>query len=332
MLTRVWARKGTVARATSTLVACGNGAATGGGGRQRRRFLSTSCDASSSVPSAEDAATTSDRSGDRLPESGSATPDASASMAAMPRIHSPTTHGIDPGVVHKALDAVLSDEDAAYLIPLYIGDDGGHDHRVSQWFKSEGDAVIADEAVCEIETTEFLYDFGPQEDGFLALCAVEAEARVEDKDLVALLAPTEEELVDFRSRFEKACGGILTLQAEAAAAAQTTKLSETCPELEALLASTKMERYLDTFVEEGFDTRAALNTVTDEDLTELGVKAGHRRVLLEALKNMPSDEAEDAEESEGAAEQEAKVKATEPRATTPSKKDDKKKRQKRRKK
>ena len=67
----------------------------------------------------------------------------------------------DPDVLHKALDAVLSDEGAAYLVPLYVGDDGGHDHRVSRWLKSEGDVVAPDEAVCEIETTEFLYDLVP---------------------------------------------------------------------------------------------------------------------------------------------------------------------------
>ena len=53
-------------------------------------------------------------------------------------------------------------------MPLYVGDDGGHDHRVSRWLKSEGDVVAPDEAVCEIETTEFLYDFGTDEEGYLS--------------------------------------------------------------------------------------------------------------------------------------------------------------------
>jgi hypothetical protein len=281
-LTAAWATKGTAARATGALVTYGSATttATGGGGDRRRRrrrrcFPSSSSSSSSSFSSSA-----------AMGGEGSAADPGSAELS----VHSPTTHGIDPGVVEKALDVVLSDEGAAYLVPMYVGDDGGHDHRVSQWFKSEGAAVAADEAVCEIETTEFLYDFGPKEAGFLALRAVEADVRVEDRDLVALLAPTEKDLVDFRGRFEEACGGILALQAEADAAAQTAKLAETCPELEALLVSTGMERYLETFIEDGFDTRAALDTVTDDDLKELDVKAGHRRVLLAALEEMSPDD------------------------------------------
>ena len=114
--------------------------------------------------------------------------------------------------------------------------------------------------------------------------------------------------MDFQGRFEQACSSVLTLQVEAHAAAQTEKLAEICPELESILVSTGMERYLDTFIDEGFDTRAALDTVTDEDLKALGVKAGHRRVLLAALDEMKTsptsatDEEDDQSRAAGASE------------------------------
>jgi len=45
--------------------------------------------------------------------------------------------------------------------------------------------------------------------------------------------------------------------------------------------------YSGVLVEKGFDCEAALNTLTDHDLENMGVKLGHRRLLLQHLSNMP---------------------------------------------
>ena len=60
-------------------------------------------------------------------------------------------------VVDRAMHTILADPDAAYVIPIYTGDDGGHDRRVVKWFKKEGELLEAQEALCEIETTEVSY-------------------------------------------------------------------------------------------------------------------------------------------------------------------------------
>ena len=42
-------------------------------------------------------------------------------------------------------------------------------------------------------------------------------------------------------------------------------------------------RYAETLVEDGFDTRDALECVDEADLMRYGVKRGHARLILKAL-------------------------------------------------
>ena len=134
------------------------------------------------------------------------------------------------------------------------------------------------------------------------------EAILDEDDLLALLVPAESDLEDFRARLETACEAVVRQAAEATQAkakevaeqavakasgpepaviaVHMDALSGSYPALCALLAETGMERYAGVFVEEGYDTEAALKLATDDDLAELGVKAGHRRVLMAAIGDM----------------------------------------------
>ena len=47
---------------------------------------------------------------------------------------------------------------------------------------------------------------------------------------------------------------------------------------------TSLSQYAVTFAEDGFDSMAAVSTMTDSDLKNLGVKTGHRRVILAAIE------------------------------------------------
>lgn len=230
---------------------------------------------------------------DHRKETPDLTPLNESSSSVEADVNRPIAYDFERAVISKAADAIISDEEASYLIPMYIGEDGGHGHKISQWYKEEGDEVSNQEAICEIETNEFLYDFVAQDSGFLAVRGAEECLDLDDRDMVALVAPTEENLIHFQQRFRKLCSEIEAQEAEATAQGQIGNLSSVCPELKALLISTSMERYAHDFVEEGFDTKAALSTVTDEDLKELGVKAGHRRVLLAALVDISEDIAEE---------------------------------------
>lgn len=49
--------------------------------------------------------------------------------------------------------------------------------------------------------------------------------------------------------------------------------------IDELLERLTLTQYLESFVEAGFDTVAALDCITEADFEELGVKLGHRRIL-----------------------------------------------------
>jgi hypothetical protein len=195
-------------------------------------------------------------------------------------------------IEEKAAQQLLKDTELAYIVPLYIEDDGGHDRKIAKWFKQEGDAVTSQDVLCEIDTTEFSYDFTTDEEGFLAQrVAVEEGGAVEDEDLLALLVPTEENLVDYRQRFKDMCQLLEAEQKEAnIATSLAAQGTETVAEIvERILTVTGMPQYKEVFrvlvVDEGFDTPGALQEITKEDLKECGVtKKGHQRALIRALQ------------------------------------------------
>jgi hypothetical protein len=194
----------------------------------------------------------------------------------------------------KAAQKLLKDADLAYLVPLYIEDDGGHDRKVAKWFKEKGDVINSQDVLCEIDTTEFSYDFTTEEEGFLAQCvALEGDGVVEDEELLALIVPTEEDLEDYNQKFASMCQVLEEEQKianiQAAMAASGMDSEETVEDaVERVLKVTGLEQYEDVFntliVDEGFDTLCALQEIQEDDLKESGIsKKGHRRALLKVL-------------------------------------------------
>src|SRR5258708_13820186 len=55
-----------------------------------------------------------------------------------------------------------------------------------------------------------------------------------------------------------------------------------------------LRQYARTFIENGVDRRA-LRHLTEQDLRDLGVLLGHRRVLLAAIAKLPEENADEAE-------------------------------------
>ena len=186
-------------------------------------------------------------------------------------------------IEEKAAHKMLKDTDLAYIVPLYIENDGGHDRKVAKWFKQEGDPVASQDVLCEIDTTEFSYDFTTEEEGFLAQCvAVEDSGVVEDAELLALLVPTVEDLEHFRARFVEVCRALENDQQSTSEPQPDETVQAT---VQRVLRTTGMEQYTEVFhtlvEEEGFDTPCTLREITEDDLIEAGVtKKGHRRALL----------------------------------------------------
>ncbi|TDZ17820.1 High mobility group protein B3 [Colletotrichum orbiculare MAFF 240422] len=56
-------------------------------------------------------------------------------------------------------------------------------------------------------------------------------------------------------------------------------------ELDSIFAELGISQYLDTFVEQGFDTWETILDITESDLDALGVKLGHRRKLQRRIAN-----------------------------------------------
>ncbi|KAI9496737.1 hypothetical protein BDB00DRAFT_105911 [Zychaea mexicana] len=51
-------------------------------------------------------------------------------------------------------------------------------------------------------------------------------------------------------------------------------------EVKAFFDHCRLLQYLDTFIEEGFESLPSLFEVTEEDMIAMGVKRGHRRVKM----------------------------------------------------
>lgn len=48
----------------------------------------------------------------------------------------------------------------------------------------------------------------------------------------------------------------------------------------------KMEEYIESFEKDGFDTLRGVATIDEEDLIDMGVKKGHRRVVLSHIEEL----------------------------------------------
>lgn len=52
------------------------------------------------------------------------------------------------------------------------------------------------------------------------------------------------------------------------------------------LKSLKMEEYIENFEKDGFDTLRGVATINEDDLIDMGVKKGHRRVVLSHIDDL----------------------------------------------
>lgn len=82
----------------------------------------------------------------------------------------PRGSGETPELLFQVAAKLLSErsEDMAFVIPLRSGDDGGHNRRLTKWFKTEGEHIGAQEAICEIDTEEVSDGLSHAESIFLA--------------------------------------------------------------------------------------------------------------------------------------------------------------------
>ena len=119
-----------------------------------------------------------------------------------------------------------------------------------------------------------MYDFVSPENGFLAY-KVNAKT-LKEGEVLAYLAVTQEEVqvVSDLARAEN------TVEEEPLEEEVEKKESE----VERLLEELGLLRYAEVLEEEGYDSLAAVETLTSEDLKEMGLKKGHRKVLLSRLE------------------------------------------------
>ena len=197
-------------------------------------------------------------------------------------------------ISEKTSQALLKHPECAYIVPLYVGQDGGHDRILKEWMKQEGDAVAPQDVLCEIDTTEFSYDYTSEVEGYLVHRTIAEGGDLGDEQLVALVVPSSENLEDYQERFE-AMYKLLEEEEEREKVrskdAATTKVREEDVEemVKRVLAMTELVQYKEVFRklvdDDGFDTACAMQAVTEDDLEECGIeKKGHRRALVVALQ------------------------------------------------
>lgn len=103
---------------------------------------------------------------------------------------------------------------------------------IQQWFKAEGDAIAAGEALFEVETEKVLYEIEAPADGTVAKLLYPVEAVVGVGLPVAVLAEAGEEVTEIAARYADAAGTqaapppTATPQPEAAPAAESAASAE----------------------------------------------------------------------------------------------------------
>jgi len=182
------------------------------------------------------------------------------------------------------------------IVPIVLRapDDGAnHQVTVSEWYKSEGDEVEAGEAICEIDSPEFSYDYQTSVSGVVAkIIARTGTSDIEPGDTLAYLAESAEALEGVLNVLEKE---------EAKKKELAEALNESSVEAEAIIDSENVSdeellswlknvredfavKYAKLFKEEGFDSKATIETITEDDLKQMDIKTGHLRLLLKHIQ------------------------------------------------
>ena len=118
---------------------------------------------------------------------------------------------------------------------LKLPDDGHKVASIVSWAKLEGDEVKVNDVVCEIDTSEYTYDFQSQESGVLAKILVGAGARIGPGTVLAYLSKTKDQVVPLHAAIAEIESKRLAAAAAARAAAALAPAPP--PELAAVLAA-----------------------------------------------------------------------------------------------
>ncbi len=137
----------------------------------------------------------------------------------------------------------------------------------------------------QIETPAFSFDFVCELDGILAKTLVPVGEEVHQGHAIALLVHSPAQLEAFRENEKKKIASLPGVaQATAAVLADSDLAGERAEVTDWLHSlSGDVERYASVMFDDGFDSLRSVSTITEEDLKRLGVKTGHRRVLLSAI-------------------------------------------------
>ena len=140
---------------------------------------------------------------------------------------------------------------------------------------------------------QFSYDLSQNESGYLAKIISQEGAKLDEDELLAfIVAESDKEKMDsFKACFDEVKLSLLN-DNESASHTPSSNPPEVSGDVEftIFLKSAGLVSYAQQLVEDGYDSLAALQVVTDEDLIGLGMKRGHRRLLLRLL-NEASDTA-----------------------------------------
>ena len=183
---------------------------------------------------------------------------------------------------------------------LPVEDAGGHHVQLREWYKGEGDEVEAGEAVCEIETAAFMYDYQSPFAGYVAkILTPESDEYLEQGRTIALMAEEKDEIAKVVAYWDSCKEAKQnekqkkddTEEHERESEGERIDEDTEDDEITAFLRQLPddMSVYAAALKSDGFDSIATLRTATREDLEELGIKKGHRRIILGAVA--PNDDA-----------------------------------------
>jgi len=209
--------------------------------------------------------------------------------------------GGSTSTVEKSATALAQGEELLErVIKLRMVDDVHQSSSISAWHKHEGDYVKTSEPVLEIDTPEFSFDFQSPDSGIIAKRMKDVGAEIETGAILAYLAKTEEDAVAVREfidspeykemeriKKEKRREELEEKEKREHQTERDNRKIEFKEYLENL--EVDMSEYADALVEEGFDSLKALKTITNEDLKELGVKKGHRRIILAEVESLKQE-------------------------------------------
>lgn len=167
----------------------------------------------------------------------------------------------------------------AHPVYLEADEDGGYQHKLLEWYKEVGDAIEAEEPLCSIDTDVVEYDITAPFDGVLAAKKVKQGTAMGNVETLICLVVGSQAGYDAYVTASTAAKGSNN--------DDVAMLTNVSAWLNTLTPDSDMgQEYSNKFEEEGFDSIDALKTITDDDLIEMGVKKGHRRLIVDGVEQL----------------------------------------------